>query len=157
MTGGDQQLQSALTHAISLDDQGLPVSFHFFNGETVVKLLEPIKYVLDMGDGLVIEDEVPAGFVSDGCSLPRFFWRLVGHPFDMRYLREAIWHDWMYWERKCSRLMADAVFNEALLRRNAVSEIKIEAITITLRRLGWYAWWQNGRAKARGEIKIFPV
>ena len=39
---------------------------------------------------------VPAGFESDGASVPRFFWRAVFPPGDSQALRAAILHDWIY-------------------------------------------------------------
>ena len=39
---------------------------------------------------------VPAGFKSDGASVPRFFWRFLGHPFDRHHLRAGVRHDYRY-------------------------------------------------------------
>ena len=39
---------------------------------------------------------VPAGFRSDGASVPRFFWRVVFPPGDALALRAAILHDYVY-------------------------------------------------------------
>lgn len=51
---------------------------------TRVRVLEPITY-----EALT----VPRGFVSDGASIPRIAWRLIGHPFDDRWIRSALVHD----------------------------------------------------------------
>ena len=40
--------------------------------------------------------EVPRGFVCDGASLPRFFWRVFGHPYDKIHIRGGVRHDWGY-------------------------------------------------------------
>ena len=40
--------------------------------------------------------EVPRNFVCDGASIPRFFWRIFGHPFDRRHIRGGVKHDWGY-------------------------------------------------------------
>jgi len=109
-----------------------PLPLEFFkrelDGETVALLIAPIPY--NTGKGLII---VPAGFDSDGCSMPRFFWRLFGHPFDMDYLREAILHDYLYrmqiFDRKTSDLlfkeqMEDKVsFTKAALRQTILAEL----------------------------------
>ena len=39
---------------------------------------------------------VPAGFQSDGCSVPRWFWDSVSPQIDPRTLRAAIVHDYLY-------------------------------------------------------------
>lgn len=150
-----EQTKLALSHSITGDGQGLRVSFHYHNGETIVRLLEPIKYRLHLNNGMTVSDTIPEGFISDGCSLPRFFWRTIGHPFDSRYLKEAIWHDWLYWNQHSSRLFADAIFHDALLQRTTISKWKINAIILALRCFGWIAWLQNKKAKDNDEIKIF--
>ena len=55
---------------------------------------------------------VPAGFRSDGASVPRFFWRLVFPPGDALALRAAILHDFIYRTRPegWSRDEADRLF-----------------------------------------------
>lgn len=55
---------------------------------------------------------VPAGFRSDGASVPRFFWRLVFPPGDALALRAAILHDFIYRTRpeRWSRDEADRLF-----------------------------------------------
>jgi hypothetical protein len=40
--------------------------------------------------------EVPRGFVCDGASVPRFFWRFLGHPYDRHHVRGGVKHDWGY-------------------------------------------------------------
>lgn len=40
-------------------------------------------------DGIV----VPVGYVSDGASIPRAFWSVIGHPFEGRFVRPALIHD----------------------------------------------------------------
>ena len=39
---------------------------------------------------------VPAGFVTDGASIPRIFWSLVGSPFTGKYVEVAVLHDYLY-------------------------------------------------------------
>ena len=74
----------------------------------VYTLLEPLSY----GDLTV-----PAGFESDGASVPRFFWRIVFPPGEPGALRAAFLHDFIYrthpagWTRK----QADELFRELLI------------------------------------------
>ena len=93
-----------------LDMQGLPVSpYRRADGETVVVLYADMAYYTSKGCIVV-----PKGFESDGCSMPRFFWRIFGHPFSMEYLREAILHDWLYKTQMFNRKTADLIFREEL-------------------------------------------
>lgn len=36
---------------------------------------------------------MPVGWITDGASIPRAFWRLVGHPFEGYFVRPAGIHD----------------------------------------------------------------
>lgn len=53
-----------------------------------------------LADDLVFHDEdgtvvtVPGGTRSDGASIPRWLWSLVGHPLTGRYVYPAFLHDW---------------------------------------------------------------
>ena len=93
-----------------IDEQGLPVIFYKRkDGESVAVLQKDMAYYTSKGQILV-----PKGFESDGCSMPRFFWRVFGHPFDMQYLREAILHDYLYKEQQLDRKTADLIFREEM-------------------------------------------
>jgi len=39
--------------------------------------------------------EIPAGFMWDGASIPRFFWRIIGGPFRPEFMKASCIHDWM--------------------------------------------------------------
>lgn len=39
---------------------------------------------------------VPAGTRTDGASIPRFLWRLCGHPLMAPRVYAALLHDWLY-------------------------------------------------------------
>jgi len=99
-----------MMEAHPIDEQGLPLIFYKrHDGETVAVLQKDMAYYTSKG--IVV---VPKGFESDGCSMPRFFWRVFGHPFDMQYLREAILHDYLYKEQQLDRKTADLIFREEL-------------------------------------------
>ena len=55
---------------------------------------------------------VPAGFESDGASVPRLFWSTVCPPLDPRAVRAAVAHDWIYRNRPpgWTRAEADLLF-----------------------------------------------
>jgi len=93
-----------------IDERGLPLTFYKrHDGETVAVLQKDMAYYTSKGCIVV-----PKGFESDGCSMPRFFWRVFGHPFDMQYLREAILHDYLYKTQIFDRKTADLIFREEL-------------------------------------------
>ena len=87
---------------------------------------------------------VPAGFQSDGASVPRFFWRIVFPPGDTRALLAALVHDWIYrtHPRGWTREMADVLFL-TLLMDNGIPWYSADLAYIGIRLFGWLAWKQK--------------
>ena len=125
-----------------LHQNGIKVELYDKNGETWAILLE--KIVFSYKGQLYT---IPVGFRSDGASLPRFFWRIIGHPFDMAYLREAVIHDYLYKHQPCTRKEADR-FLFVLLEDNNLG-IKRYLIYWGLRIGGWVAWNKYKRKRKK--------
>ena len=73
---------------------------------TKLTLLEPIDV-----EGWT----VPAGYVSDGSSIPRAFWAWLD-PLDARYVKVFVWHDWAYDEGIFPREHVDGMMRQYLVR-----------------------------------------
>ena len=59
---------------------------------------------------------VPAGFVTDGASIPRFLWRICGHPMSTKRLPAAVLHDWFYYSvTDFTRAEADQAYRDGLI------------------------------------------
>lgn len=130
---------------------GLPVWPHLRDdGEIVFVFHTPLKF-----RGTRIGDvAIPRGFKSDGCSIPRAFWTLIGHPLDIDYMREAFLHDWLYYTQPCSRWTADSVMNDEMRKSGRVRHWRRRLIIFGLRVGGWKAWNAHAeRIKAAKEGK----
>jgi hypothetical protein len=79
------------------------------NGRTIFRLTAPFRYVSSLG-----EIKVPAGFVTDGASIPRVFWNIFD-PYGP-YLKAAVVHDYLYSPLNDDyyRGEADCIFKEAM-------------------------------------------
>ena len=89
-----------------------PLRLEYLDGRKW-KVLEPFEYhVGEEGSGEVIA--VPAGFITDFASVPRFFWRVL--PPTGPYGKGAVIHDFLYSGQPPSydRARADAIFLEAM-------------------------------------------
>ncbi|MGN0866197.1 MAG: DUF1353 domain-containing protein [Oligosphaeraceae bacterium] len=62
-----------------------------------------------------VHTTIPAGFRSDGMSVPRIFWRWIGPPVDGRTLAASVAHDWLYTAKVVSRAEADAWYRRQLI------------------------------------------
>lgn len=97
--------------------------------------LEPIWPTLG------IHVRIPFEFVSDGYSIPRIAWIVVGHPYSQDCMIPALVHDYLCdtatdYEQ---RVLADAVFF-LLLKRYGVSRWKRIAFYLAVRCCGRYMW-----------------
>ena len=89
---------------------------------------------------------VPAGFSSDGASVPRFFWRIVFPPGDTKALRAAFLHDWIYRTHPegWSRAAADNLFRK-VLAADGVPRTSAELAYLGVRLFGGGAWEAGGK------------
>lgn len=116
---------------------------------TQIRTKEPVSFFL-YGRW----ETIKPGFVSDGASLPRFFWRFLGQPFEHAYLRAAVVHDYLYRTQICTRKEADTILFELMLNS---SPCRAPIFWLGVRLFGWVAW-QNNRSRfgiQKGNIKGF--
>ena len=79
------------------------------------------------------------GFHTDGASIPRLAWRVIGHPFSKDILPHALAHDALYASEAMTRRECDDWFAESM-RISGVSAIKRRAIWSAVRLFGWSVW-----------------
>ncbi len=100
-------------------------------GSRVFELTESFRYLSSLG---VIT--VPAGFVTDGASIPKVFWSIMS-PFG-EYFEAAVIHDFLY-SRKSEvydRFVADNIFKEAMYNIGVPWPTR-EIIYRAVRLFGW--------------------
>lgn len=86
-----------------------------------------------------IDTKIPAGFMSDGMSVPKFFWRWLGPKVAPVTVSPSIVHDWMYHTHCVERKIADKWYRDALIH-NGYSKIKAYACYAGLRLFGGSHW-----------------
>lgn len=62
-------------------------------GQTKYKLLQDFSVTLFEGTDLEYTVTVRDGYETDGATIPRPLWSLVGSPFDPRFMAAALIHD----------------------------------------------------------------
>lgn len=110
-----------------------------FIGRGRWKLIRPFVYNSKIGGKI----EAPIDFVSDGASIPRIVWTIMGSPWSGRYASGSVIHDFLYYKQKLSRKKCDLIFLESM-RALGVSWWKRIVIFGSLRMFGWIGW--NNRA-----------
>ena len=84
---------------------------------------------------------VRALFISDGASIPKVLWSVIGHPFSKHYRKQAVLHDWLYRtsDHGFTRNQADLIFYDSL-REEDMGFIKASMLYLGVRVGGWKAW-----------------
>lgn len=89
---------------------------------------------------------IPVGFVSDGATIPRPLWPLLGPPIRNNHLVPSIVHDYLCKMATSyeQRVIGDAVFF-TLLREYGVPRWKRCVMYVGVRFWGRWMWrWRNG-------------
>jgi hypothetical protein len=87
------------------------------------------------------------GFVTDGASIPRAFWSVVGSPFEGAYVKPSIIHDGLYTIMQLPRKECDKLLKEMMVF-NGVSKIEAEEIYLGVRGFGGMHWKKDNSSKA---------
>lgn len=81
---------------------------------------------------------VPAGFLTDFASVPRFLWPIF--PPTGPWQRAAVVHDWLYTRAAdCPRFLADALFRDAMQAAGVPAWRRVAAY-YAVRCFGWLAY-----------------
>jgi len=91
--------------------------------------------------------KVPAGFVTDGASIPPEFWGLLGSPFTGLYRVAAVFHDAAYATLGVGKGAADNMLFEAMLELGC-ERWKADAIYEGVRLGGLASYVEDQRAAA---------
>ena len=91
---------------------------------------------------------VPAGYESDGASVPRFFWRFVFPPGDIHALRAAFLHDYVYREhpKGWTRKMADEMFLAVMLE-DGCDRRRAYLAYAGVKLFGYSSWTRGGQKR----------
>ena len=98
---------------------------------------------------------VPAGFESDGASVPRLFWTMVCPPLDHHAVRAGVAHDYIYREQPpdWTRKEADKMFL-CFLIEDGLPPLQARLAYWGVRLGGWIAWKEN-RKQLEAETRAF--
>ena len=96
---------------------------------------------------------IPAGFESDGASVPRFFWRIVCPPTDPQAVRAGVAHDYIYRTQPegWTRAEADKMFYD-LLVEDGMYRCRARLAYLGVRIGGGFTWDESRkRLEAEGK------
>ncbi len=99
------------------------------------KTLAELSYTTNKG----IIHIVPINFITDGASIPKLFWSIIGSPFTGLYKKPSLIHDELYSSQKFKRKYADRVFYDGM-KDKGVSFWKRKVMYFAVRSCGWKPW-----------------
>lgn len=123
------------------------------NGKTY-RLLEPFCY-----NGRNMIHMVATGTLTDGASIPRLLWPILGHPITHTNLKVGVIHDDGYHRQELSRKVCDSIFYYSILDcmpprdakglagvvKIALWEAKAWTMWLGVRNWGWIPWRHRKR------------
>lgn len=66
---------------------------------------------------------IPKFFQYDGASIPAFAWPIMGSPFNPKFMKAAVVHDWLFYVHLIDRHMTNLCFYQLLIK-SGVHKIK---------------------------------
>lgn len=90
---------------------------------------------------------VPAGFLTDLASIPRFLWVIL--PPMGRYTPAAVLHDYLYKVQPCSKEAADEIFRDAMLCLG-IDAGTVKAMYKAVKDYGHSAWGEHSAGLSVG-------
>ena len=115
-----------------------------FKGKTVLERVDAQTYKLK--SSLTFENDwikvtIKSGLMTDGASIPRAFWSIIGCPLMGKYVGSALVHDALYDSQLTTREEADKLFIE-MLADNGVGTVKRKLMYWAVR-TGGGSFWNN--------------
>jgi len=99
---------------------------------------------------------IKKGFFFDGASIPRFFWRTIGHPLSYPIVVAALPHDGIYAAEIFTRSECDWIFLE-LLQQMKVSWFKRNIIWIAVRGGGYFVFKKHTKESIKKKKKNVSI
>lgn len=115
-------------------------SLELVDGGQKVRLREEMRF----RDSAGLTWTVPANYISDGASIPRSLWSIMGSPFQGNWVSASILHDYHTELRQRAPEQVNAMFYDAL-RASGVDETRAKLMFAAVTRFG--PRWEVDRRK----------
>lgn len=116
-----------------------------------------LTYVSDEdgpGEGVAIQ--ISSGLPTDGASIPRLFWMLIGCPLRGRYAPAAVMHDGLYASRWFARDINDLLFREMLMDLD-LGPTKTQLMYLAVRVFAGSAWKRHTTESIKAARRLVTI
>lgn len=130
-----------------------------FQGKTTLERVDSIYYKF-IGD-LSFENEefkitIKDGLLTDGASIPRSVWSIIGCPLTGKYVGSSLIHDGLYSCGELTRLESDQIFLD-MLEHNGVGFIKRYTMYHAVRLGGQVSWDKKTEQSRKEALKYIEI
>ena len=124
------------------------IGYNYRNKEKPYYLMQHIIVIVrDAAQTYYIK--LDKGFTSDGCTIPRFLWNMLGCPHTPEYLPASLIHDYVLNNPETvihNRNLSSRVFKQVLLNEG-VNKVKAEIMYLTVDIVQWVKNFKTGKWK----------
>jgi hypothetical protein len=129
-----------------------------------MELVDPVKdlwelqedWCVDLPGDRRLRIYVARGYVTDGASIPRLVWPLIGHPLSGKLLQAALAHDALYSIRVLRRSTADRALRDLALA-NGYHPVKAALVYYSVRAAGRKAWRTRDPAGMGRKVAVCAI
>ena len=122
--------------------------YNYRNREKPYYLMQHIIVIVRV-DTQTYYIKLDKGFTSDGCTMPRFLWNILGCPHTPEYLPASLIHDYVLNNPEMvihNRNLSSRIFKQVLLNEG-VNKIKAEIMYLTVDIVQWLKNFKTGKWK----------
>jgi len=130
-----------------------------FTGKTILERVDSTTYRLNSKlsfENINYKVTIKNGLITDGASIPRIFWSIIGCPTSGKYVGSALIHDGLYSSEIIPRKHADDLFLD-MLKHNDVGYVKRYLMYFAVRLGGYFVWKKHKEKEVHENRKFIDV
>lgn len=133
--------------AVNYTDFAPAVGFNYRNKKKPYYLMRHVIVIVRTGFGYPYYLKINKDFVSDGCTIPRLLWTVLGCPHNQEYLPASLIHDWLLChpqEINRDRNLSSRIFRQVLLNEG-VERWKAQLMYLAVELCQWVRNFKTGK------------
>ena len=132
---------------VNYTDFARVVGFNYWNRKKPYYLMQNAYVIVHDRTGQKYYLKMNKGFVSDGCTIPRFLWTIFACPHTPEYLPASLIHDWLLCHPQAinrDRKLSSRIFRQLLIKEG-VSKSKAQLMYWIVDIVQWLRNFKTGK------------
>ena len=130
-----------------------------FSGKTILERIDSKTYQLNSTlsyENDSVKVTIKPGLKTDGASIPKLFWSIIGCPLMGKYVGSALIHDGLYGSHKLTQKQSDQLFLE-MMEHNRVKWFRRGLMYMAVRIGGRFAYNSKSEEEVAEMSKFVTV